>query len=124
MSPTYDTCALAIAILIASAGPCATQEASAPLDVAKIPAAAGAYAGQEIESRRKPPVSRAVPIGIGEILHAPLGLSENSWDFASPDSIPGFGTLPAGYDSPRGPSAIQRRMNAPDFRKLSPSAAG
>ena len=27
-----------------------------------------------------------------------LGLTENSWDFTKPDSIPGFGTLPQNYD--------------------------
>ena len=26
-------------------------------------------------------------------------LSENSWNFGDPDSIPGFGTLPQGYDA-------------------------
>jgi hypothetical protein len=28
-----------------------------------------------------------------------LGLTENSWDFTKPDSIPGFGTLPQNYDA-------------------------
>jgi hypothetical protein len=27
-----------------------------------------------------------------------LSLTENSWDFTKPDSIPGFGTLPQNYD--------------------------
>src|SRR5437016_2294902 len=99
MSATHGTGALAIAILIALTGPGATQETGAPLDVANIPAAAGAYVHQELELRRKPSASRAVPIGIGEILHSSPGLSENSWDFGNPDSIPGFGTLPRGYDS-------------------------
>ena len=28
-----------------------------------------------------------------------LSLTENSWDFTKPDSIPGFGTLPQNYDA-------------------------
>ena len=28
-----------------------------------------------------------------------LSLTENSWDFTKPDSIPGFGTLPPNYDA-------------------------
>lgn len=28
-----------------------------------------------------------------------LSLTENSWDFTKPDSIPGFGTLPQSYDA-------------------------
>jgi hypothetical protein len=28
-----------------------------------------------------------------------LSLTENSWDFTKPDSIPGFGTLPQTYDA-------------------------
>ena len=92
MSAMYAIDALAIAILTASTGPGVTQETGASLDVANIPAAAG-------EFRRNPSASRAVPIGIGEILHTSPGLSENSWDFGNPDSIPGFGSLPQGYDS-------------------------
>ena len=99
MSAMYAIGALAIAILTASTGPGATQETGASRDVANIPATAGAYAHQELEFRRNPSASRAVPIGIGEILHTSPGLSENSWDFGNPDSIPGFGTLPQGYDS-------------------------
>ena|SRR5437764_537851 len=90
---------LAIAILIALTGPGATQETGAALDVANMPAASGAYAQQDLEFRRKPTSSRAVPVGIGEIMHSSPGLSENAWDFGNPDSIPGFGTLPQGYDS-------------------------
>ena len=99
MSATHGASALAIAILIAWTGPGATQETGTALDVANIPAAAGAYAHQELELRGKPSSSRAVPIGIGEILHLSPGLSENSWDFGNPDSVPGFGTMPHGYDS-------------------------
>jgi hypothetical protein len=29
----------------------------------------------------------------------PLSLTENSWDFTKPDSIPGFGTLPPNYNA-------------------------
>jgi hypothetical protein len=89
MSATHGMSALAIAILIAWPGPGATQETGT----------AGAYAHQELELRGKPSSSRAVPIGIGEILHLSPGLSENSWDFGNPDSVPGFGTMPQGYDS-------------------------
>ena len=28
-----------------------------------------------------------------------LSLTENSWDFTKPDTIPGFGTLPQNYDA-------------------------
>ena len=49
MSATHGTSALAIAILIAWTGPGATQETGTALDVANIPAAAGAYAHQELE---------------------------------------------------------------------------
>ena len=99
MSAMHATSASALAILIALTGPGATQEAGASLDVANGPATAGAYTHQDLGLRRKPSASRAVPIGIGEILHNSPGLSENSWDFGNPDSIPGFGTLPQGYDS-------------------------
>src|SRR5205085_2617979 len=99
MSARYATSALAIAILIACTGAGATQESGTALDVANIPAMTGAHTQQEIEFRRKSQSSYAVPIGIGEILHHSPGFSENSWDFENPDSIPGFGSLPADYNS-------------------------
>src|SRR5438034_10726496 len=99
MSARHGASALAIAILIAWTGPGATQETEALLGFANIPAAAGAYAHQDVEFLRKRSSSRAVPIGIGELLHTSPGLAENSWDFGNPDSIPGFGTLPQGYDA-------------------------
>jgi hypothetical protein len=30
---------------------------------------------------------------------ASLSLTENSWDFTNPDSVPGFGTLPQNYNA-------------------------
>lgn len=99
MSAMHGASARSIAILIALTGPGATQETGAPLDVANIPAAAGAYAHQDVEFRRRPSSSRVAPIGIGETSRNLPGLSENSWDFTNPDSIPGFGTLPHGYDT-------------------------
>jgi hypothetical protein len=69
MSATQVKSALAIAILIALIGPGGAQEASASLESANI---AGAGTSPS--------------------------LSENSWDFTQPDSIPGFGPLPQNYD--------------------------
>jgi|tagenome__1003787_1003787.scaffolds.fasta_scaffold16255590_1 hypothetical protein len=98
MSARYGTNALALAILIALSAPGATQETGAPVDLANIPAAAGAFTHQEAEMRLKRSSSRVAPSSIGELSHNPPGLTENSWDFTSPDSIPGFGTLPQNYD--------------------------
>jgi hypothetical protein len=98
MSARFGTNALALAILVALSAPGATQETGAPIDLANIPAATGAYTLQEAEMRLKPSSARVAPSGIGELSRTPLGLSENSWDFTSPDSIPGFGTLPQNYD--------------------------
>jgi hypothetical protein len=71
MSATQVKSALAIAILIAAIGPSGAQEAIASLESTSIAAGAGTS----------------------------LSLSENSWDFTKPDSIPGFGTLPQSYDA-------------------------
>ena len=58
MSATHGTSALAIAILIAWTGPGATQETGTALDVANIPAAAGAYATpQPAPELKGPPTS-------------------------------------------------------------------
>ena len=98
MSARYASSTLAVAILLALIEPGVTQETGAPVDLANIPAAAGAYTHHEAEMRLKPSSSRVAPTGIGELSRNPPGLSENSWDFTSPDSIPGFGTLPENYD--------------------------
>jgi hypothetical protein len=98
MSARHGTNALALAILIALSAPGATQETGAPVDLANIPAATGAFTHQEAEMRLKPSSSRVAPSAIGELSHNPPGLTENSWDFTIPDSIPGFGTLPQNYD--------------------------
>jgi len=100
MSATNRTNALAIAIVIALSHPGATQETGASLDVAAISAAAGAYAQQDVEFRgTASSSSRVAPRSIGEISHHSPGLAENSFDFTNPDSIPGFGILPNGYDA-------------------------
>src|SRR5215212_4016497 len=94
----YGTNALALAFLIALSAPGATQETGAPVDLANIPTAAGAFTLPEAEMRLKPSAARAAPTGVGELSRNESGLAENSWDFTSPDSIPGFGTLPQNYD--------------------------
>jgi len=93
------TSALAVAILVATSQPGVTQETGAPVDLANIPAASGAYLHQELDRGLKPSSSRVSPVGIGELSRNPPGLAENAWDFTNPDSIPGFGTLPQNYDS-------------------------
>jgi hypothetical protein len=40
----------------------------------------------------------SAPLGVAGD-RASLSLTENSWDFTKPDSIPGFGTLPQNYDT-------------------------
>jgi len=98
MSARNATSALAVAILVATSQPGVTQETGAPVDLANIPAASGAYLHRQLDSRVKPSSSGVSPVGIGESSGSPPGLAENSWDFTTPDSIPGFGTLPQNYE--------------------------
>ena len=58
-------------------------------EMARFPAAAGAIAP-----------SSPLPRDLIEHATGADGsrLSENSWDFTQPETIPGFGTLPPGYD--------------------------
>ena len=59
-------------------------------EMARLPAAAGAIAP-----------SSPLPRDLIEHASGADGsrLSENSWDFTKPESIPGFGPLPPGYDT-------------------------
>lgn len=63
-------------------------------EVAWLPSAVGALAPSGFQSAW-PVVSHEAPV-LNE--HSGSGsLSENSWDFANPNSIPGFGTLPPNH---------------------------
>ena len=90
------TSLLTIAALIASTSLGATQESGAPADIAKVPGT-GAYVLQDIELGRRALLLPGAPNAIVET----FGLSENSFDFGNPDSIPGFGTLSKEYDTRR-----------------------
>ena len=98
MSARYTTSILAVVSLIVSAAPLRAQDAGTLHDVANIPANAGAFAPRDLE--RNPSMTTfGVPAHAADAENSSAALSENAWDFTRPDSIPGFGSLPFGYDS-------------------------
>jgi len=97
MSARYTSTILAVVSLIASAAPLRAQDASTQHDGANIPANAGAFAPRDLE--RYPSMTTfGVPARAADAENG-SALLENAWDFTRPDSIPGFGSLPFGYDS-------------------------
>jgi hypothetical protein len=96
------TVGLAIAILIASAFLVTAHNAPKTIEIANHPAVTGK---PELQSQarlsRAPSVSAASAASADIIAATPtaLPLAENAYDFSNIDSIPGFGTLPTGYDS-------------------------
>ena len=96
MSAGYTTSVLAVISLIVSAAPLRAQDASAPHDVANIPANAGAFAPRDLQ--RNQSITFGIPAHAADAENSSTALSENAWDFGKPDSIPGFGSLPSGYD--------------------------
>jgi len=99
MSAGYTTSVLAVISLIVSAAPLRAQDASAPHDVANIPANAGAFAPRDVDLQRNQSITFGVPAHAADAENGATALFENAWDFSKPDSIPGFGSLPSGYDS-------------------------
>ena len=97
MSARYTTSILVVVSLIVSAAPLRAQDASAPQGVANIPANAGAFAPRDLE--RNPSMTAFGVPARGADAENGSALLENGWDFTRPDSIPGFGSLPFGYDS-------------------------
>jgi len=98
MSARYTTSILAVVSLIVSAAPLRAQDASTLHDVANIPANTGAFAPRDLE--RNPSMTTfGIPAHAADAENGSTALSENAWDFTRPDSIPGFGSLPFGYDS-------------------------
>jgi hypothetical protein len=96
MSARYTTSILVVVSLIVAA-PLRAQDASAQHGVANIPANAGAFVPRDLE--RNPSMTAfGVPARAADAENG-SALLENGWDFTRPDSIPGFGSLPFGYDS-------------------------
>lgn len=96
MSARYTTSILVVVSLIVAA-PLRAQDASAPHDAANIPANAGAFAPRDLE--RNPSMTAFGAPARAADAESSAALFENAWDFTRPDSIPGFGSLPFGYDS-------------------------
>ena len=61
MSAGYTTSVLAVISLIVSAAPLRAQDASAPHDVANIPANAGAFAPRDVDLQRNQSITFGVP---------------------------------------------------------------
>ena len=98
MSARYTTSILVVVSLIVAA-PLRAQDASAQHGVANIPANAGAFAPRDVDLQRNQSITFGVPAHAADAENSSTALSENAWDFSKPDSIPGFGSLPSGYDS-------------------------
>ena len=92
MSARYTTSILVVVSLIVAA-PLRAQDASAPHDAAN----AGAFAPRDLE--RNPSMTAFGAPARAADAESSAALFENAWDFTRPDSIPGFGSLPFGYDS-------------------------
>jgi hypothetical protein len=100
MSARHTTSALAIIFLIASAAHINAQDGNAPLDVANVPASAGAFVPRHVDQlRTQSAITFGIPVHAGDAENGSTILSENAWDFSKPDSIPGFGTLPPSYNA-------------------------
>ena len=100
MSARHTTSVLAIISLIASAAHISAQDRNAPLDVANVPASAGAFVLRDADALRSQSTATfGVLEHIVNVESGSIALSENAWDFTKPDSIPGFGSLPPSYDS-------------------------
>ena len=97
MSARYTTTVLAVVSLIVSAAPLRAQDARTLHDVTNFAPNAGALAPRDLE--RNPSIMTfGVPARAADAENG-SALLENGWDFTRPDSIPGFGSLPSGYDS-------------------------
>ena len=94
MSARCTTTVLAVVSLIVSAAPLRAQDARTLHDVTNIAPNAGAFAPHDLE--RYPSV---MTFGVPGRAADAESLLENAWDFTRPESIPGFGSLPFGYDS-------------------------
>jgi hypothetical protein len=72
--------------------------AAGATDIARLPGAVGPLATYDFALQSGWPLASPGLIDHPERSGA-APLSENSWDFTNPESIPGFGTLPPGYGS-------------------------
>lgn len=101
MSRTRTIAGLAIAFLIASAFFVAAQDTRKTIELANYPGLAG-DAGPQIAALAPHLTWSAAAGGVtgpqAVSGAAPL-LAENAYDFNNIDGIPGFATLPPGYDS-------------------------
>jgi hypothetical protein len=70
-------------------------------EMARLPSAVGVIAPNEFEVKRG--ASASLPQDVIEHAIGADGspLAENGWDFTKPETIPGFGTLPPGYQANR-----------------------
>jgi hypothetical protein len=103
------------------AAPPACEEAAPPaFDLSKLPSLDSITAASDVRAFLAPGVPQHLARAALRRAWAAdpairdfVGLQENDWDFTRPDSVPGFGDLPPGYDVKKVVAQLFGGQNAP-----------